>query len=158
MWVAVLFLVGVVLIFAEFLVPGGMLGVLGGISVIASMALGWYTMPEYGLIIFGGEFAGVVACIVLGLYLLSSTRLGGRLVLETTQEKSEGFSSPSQDAELVGKTATVQTALRPAGSIMLDNERIDAVSNGTFIDKGKTVEIVEVEGNRVVCEEVEQLV
>jgi membrane-bound serine protease (ClpP class) len=43
--------------------------------------------------------------------------------------------------------------LRPAGSIMVGNKRIDAVSNGIFIDAGKTVRVVEVEGHRVVCEE-----
>ena len=79
--------------------------------------------------------------------------MGEILVLKETMSAAEGYSGPSQDPELVGKTGTVFTSLRPAGTIMVDKKRIDAVSDGTFIDAGKTVSIILVEGNRVVVEE-----
>ncbi len=47
------------------------------------------------------------------------------------------------------------TDLRPAGIITLDNERIDAVSDGAFILRNKEVKILEVEGSRVVVREIE---
>jgi membrane-bound serine protease (ClpP class) len=89
----------------------------------------------------------------VGLFVIFKTPVGNAFVLKTKQDVSEGYSNFSIDAALVGQLAKVNTALRPAGSIMLDKKRIDAVSNGTFIDSGKTVRIVEVEGHRVVCEE-----
>ncbi|MEJ7157394.1 NfeD family protein, partial [Staphylococcus capitis] len=45
--------------------------------------------------------------------------------------------------------------LRPAGIIKLDDERIDAVSDGTFILRNRQVKILEVEGTRVVVREIE---
>ena len=154
MWIVIiLFVAGVTLLFSEFLLPGGFLGVIGGIMVIASVIVGWLTFPEYGLFIFGGEFVGVIIGLVLGFYVMSKTGARSHLVMGAEQVKSEGYFSPSEDPALVGQLATVQTALRPAGSIVYDGKRIDAVSDGTFIDAGNTVRIIEVEGHRVVCEE-----
>ena len=155
MWlVIILFVAGVTLLFSEFLLPGGFLGVLGGLLVIGSVILGWMRFPEYGLFIFGGEFAGVILGLVLGFYLMKKTGMYSRLVMGDEQAKEAGYFSPSEDPALVGQLATVQTALRPAGSIMYDGKRIDAVSDGTFIDAGKAVRVIEVEGHRVVCEEI----
>lgn len=155
MWVVVLlFAAGVALLFAEFLLPGAILGIIGGALIVASIVVGWMKFPEYGFFIFGGEAVGVVVVIMIGFYMISSTRLGGVLVMEEAQQKSEGYVSPSEDPALEGELAIVHTALRPAGSIMYQDRRIDAVSDGTFIDAGKTVRVIEVEGHRVVCEEV----
>jgi membrane-bound serine protease (ClpP class) len=152
--VIILFVAGVALIFAEFFVPGGALGVLGGLLVVGSIALGWYRFPEYGVLLFTGELGAVVVVVSIGLYLLFKTPLGDGLVLKAKQDVSEGYADFAQDQSLVGKLAKVHTTLRPAGSIMMGKTRIDAVSNGTFIDAGNTVRIVKVEGHRVVCEEV----
>jgi membrane-bound serine protease (ClpP class) len=46
------------------------------------------------------------------------------------------------------------TALRPAGTIVLDDERIDVVSEGSFIGKDKRVKIVKSEGARIVVREI----
>ncbi len=155
MWlVIILFVAGVTLLFSEFLLPGGFLGVVGGLMVIASVIVGWVKFPEYGLFIFGGEFIGVILGVALGFYVMSKSGMRTRLVMGSEQAKTEGYFSPSEDPALVGQLGTVQTALRPAGSIMFDGKRIDAVSEGTFIDAGKTVRVIEVEGHRVVCEEV----
>jgi membrane-bound serine protease (ClpP class) len=152
--VIILFIAGVALIFAEFFVPGGALGSLGALLVIGSITLGWYRFPEYGVIILVSELGGVVIAIALGLFALFKTPLGSGLVLTEKQDVESGFSDFARDTTLVGQLAKVHTTLRPAGSIMFGDERIDAVSNGTFIDAGKTVRIIEVEGHRVVCEEV----
>ena len=53
------------------------------------------------------------------------------------------------------KTAHTVTDLRPAGIITCDNDRIDAVSDGSFILRNRQVKILEVEGTRVVVREIE---
>lgn len=154
MWaIVILFVAGVALIFSEFFVPGGVLGIFGGLLVIGSIALGWYRYPDYGIWILTGEFAGVLVAVSIGLYLIFKTPLGSGLILKSGEGKEEGYANYERDPQLVGKLAKVHSTLRPAGSILLDGERIDAVSNGTFIEQGKTVRIIEVEGHRVVCEE-----
>ena len=41
-------------------------------------------------------------------------------------------------------------------AIELDGERIDVVSEGSYIDRGKNVTIVKVEGSRIVVRESEE--
>ncbi|MCC6486790.1 MAG: NfeD family protein, partial [Candidatus Hydrogenedentes bacterium] len=44
------------------------------------------------------------------------------------------------------------TALRPAGTIVVNGKRVSAVSTGDFISEGTAVRVVEAHGNRVVVE------
>lgn len=59
-------------------------------------------------------------------------------------------------AQLVGTTGEVACDLRPAGWMELGGERFDVVSEGAFIPKGASVRVIEVRGNRVVVERIEQ--
>ena len=153
MWIVLgLFVAGIVFIFSEFFIPGLIVGTLGVILLLVSTMYGWYLFPEYGLFIALGEFIGLVASIALGMYTMANTRLGNFMILNESQDSSEGWHAPAQDAALVGQEATVYTALRPAGKILVNGERVDAVSKGTFIDAEATVRVVEVEGSRVVVE------
>jgi membrane-bound serine protease (ClpP class) len=40
--------------------------------------------------------------------------------------------------------------LRPSGIACFDGERVDVVSDGTFIDAGQAIEAVQIDGNRIV--------
>ena len=42
------------------------------------------------------------------------------------------------------------SVLRPAGLAEFDGERIDVVSEGSFIDRGVKIKVAKVEGTRVV--------
>ena len=153
MWtVLILFLVGISLVVAEFIVPGAVLGILGGACILISVIYGWIQFPEYGLFIALGEFIGLFLGVIGGLYILSNTKVSRRLVMNKAQTKDEGFSSPGEDPALVGRYGTVYSALRPAGAIIVDGRRISAVSDGTFIDKDARVRVIDVEGYRVVVE------
>ena len=55
-------------------------------------------------------------------------------MLKDSTNSEAGYRSRDR-SHLVGQTARTVTDLRPAGIITLDNERIDAVSDGAFIKK-----------------------
>ena len=59
------------------------------------------------------------------------------------------FSGPEQD-RLVGRQGTVTRELRPAGTVVIDGEPVDVVSEGDYIEKGRQVTVVAVTGGRVV--------
>lgn len=67
-----------------------------------------------------------------------------------------GYVSTADRSELIGQHGLTITGLRPSGIIDLNNERIDVVSDGSFIDKDEEVEIIKVEGMRVVVKKVNQ--
>ena len=75
--------------------------------------------------------------------------------MDATDTES-GYVSNVNRVELLGRIAKTSTPLRPSGAIELDGERIDVVSEGSYIDKGKSVIIVKVEGSRIVVRESEE--
>lgn len=75
-------------------------------------------------------------------YTGASTRFAGRHV-------------PGPPAALVNRTGVAATDLRPAGIMDLDGERIDVVTEGAFVRRGTPLRVIEVAGNRIVVEPVE---
>jgi len=157
-WVLLLFIGGMVLILAEFILPGGILGIMGGVMFITSMGLGIYAYPEHVVPIVIGELVGAAVVITFGLFVVSKGGFARGLTLQESQYAEEGYVNLPTDASLIGAEGTVFSALRPSGTIIVGNERIDAVSDGVFIPKDAHVRVVEVHGNRVVVEPVDQAV
>ena len=56
--------------------------------------------------------------------------------------------------ELLGVEGEAMTELRPSGTMLINDERLDVVSEGSFILKGTRVKVVKVEGARIVVREV----
>ncbi len=154
-WVLLLFAGGVLLIFAEFFVPGLVLSTIGAIMVLTSIGLGIYSYPDYMLFIIVGELLGVGLGVLLGFWVISRTRAGNLLTLRDAQTAESGYVSAESDASLLGQEGKVLTALRPSGTIMVGDNRVDAVADGVFIEEKKRVRVVQVHGSRVVVEELE---
>lgn len=154
--VITLFIMAVILLFAEIFVPGLILGAIGLMLLIASIAVGWMQFPEYGLFIAISEILGAGVVVGIAMYLFFTGKTGVQVALESTQDAAAGWRSFDIDPSLVGSIGKAHTALRPAGTIFVGDQRLDAVSSGTYIDKGTRVKIVEIEGHRVVVERDEE--
>jgi membrane-bound serine protease (ClpP class) len=59
-----------------------------------------------------------------------------------------------RDQALVGRQGTTTTVLRPAGKAQIGEEFVDVVSDGPFISSGRPIEVISVEGTRVVVREI----
>ena len=151
-WIGLFFFAGIALILAEFFLPGLVAGILGGICVTISCGIALYWHPEDAVLIIVGEVVGVIVALVAGFALMAKSPLGRAMVLSHAQDPSQGWVSDASDENLVGKKGQVVTALRPAGSIMINGKKTGAVSTGDFIADGAWVKIIEVRGNRVVVE------
>lgn len=142
--------VGYILLLLEIFVPGGVLGVLGGLAVV------WGCVKAFGLGPLWG-FASIVLSIAVTIGLVVGflrSRAAKRLVLSSEEPKTwkaQNLHLP----DLVGVEGRTLSALRPAGLAELGEARVDVVADSEFIDAGVTVRVVEVEGNRVVVEAVE---
>lgn len=155
--VITLFVLGTILLFAEVFAPGLILGTLGVVMIVGSMGYGWYLYPEYGIFIVIGETALSSGIVIFGLYLMATGRGPINVSLDTSQNSDEGWRSYDVNPDLLGATGVAHTALRPAGTIVVNDERLDAVSSGNYIDRGTPILIVEIEGHRVVVEPLEQV-
>ncbi len=56
-------------------------------------------------------------------------------------------------AELIGKTGTAITDLRPAGKVEINGTRYDATSTGDFIPAGSQIKVVRYEAAQLYIEE-----
>ena len=92
----------------------------------------------------------LVASLAL-LRFLPRLPFGRRLILETGLPASEGYASaPESDSNWLGKSGIALSALRPAGIAEIENQRVDVVSDGEFIDSEAPIVVTRVDGNRIV--------
>ena len=156
-WISItLFLIGIGLLIAEMFEPGfGLFGIFGVISLIGCIFVTAQTVTE-GIMLTAFFF--VILLIMLGifLFLVSKGKLPGKLILKESESRTDGYSGTRDLNEFVGKVGVVTSICRPVGNVDFSGVKLEVVSRGEFIEKGKTVEVIEVEGNRVVVKEVSE--
>ena len=76
------------------------------------------------------------------------------LVLRTELGSDKGYNSAAKEdySEYLGQTGVALTVLRPAGTAMIENKRLDVVSVGDFIEVDVPIQVINVEGSKVMVE------
>ena len=149
----ILFIMGLALLLLEFFVPGGIVGIIGGALIIISLLFAGASITHMAYSIIIAMFIAVIGMVILMKFFGKKLHVFNKLVLRDATTTEEGYVSNTNRVELIGRIGEAVTPLRPAGVIIVDNERIDAVSEGSYIDKGKQVEVIKVEGSRIVVRE-----
>jgi membrane-bound serine protease (ClpP class) len=80
--------------------------------------------------------------------------LFNRMILFDSAKKEDGYVSNVNRTDLLGKEGIALTVLRPSGTAVFNNERIDVVSEGGFIDQNAKITVIKVEGVRIVVRQV----
>jgi len=155
-------LTGLALILLEVLViPGFGIAGLGGIGL---MIYGLYLLllPDIPVSeeVLGqamdGFLIGLVGAVI-GLVLLAKlmikTKFWEQLTAPDTQKKEDGYSNTLGWESLQGETGIADTDLHPSGWVRVKDQRIFVVSEGEFIEEGKEIKILSVDGNRVLVRE-----
>lgn len=141
-------ILGMCLIVVEVFLPGfGLPGVSGialvGVGVVlVNMHFGATTAVGALLVIIA--VLAVIISWVLRYAAHSKTR--SELFLHDKDELHE----QGDMHVLVGKTGTTTSVLRPAGIGDFDGVRLNVVTEGGFIERGEPIEIVSVDGSRIV--------
>lgn len=163
-----IFLLGLVLMLLEvFVIPGfGVAGILGILFMLGGIGLATFDrIPQSGeeWMLFGTrvtQYVGALFGAVLVAYILArylpNIPYANRLMLQPPPEVTEVPELPgaAEAASLLGAIGTSATPLRPAGMAQFGDRYIDVVSEGSFIDSGARIQVVEVEGTRIVVKEV----
>ena len=155
-------LTGLALILLEVLViPGFGIAGLGGIGL---MIYGLYLLllPDIpvGEEVLGQAMdgfliglVGAVIGVVLLAKLMIKTKFWEQLTAPDTQKKEDGYSNTFGWESLQGETGISDTDLHPSGWVRVKDQRIFVVSEGEFIEEGKEIKILSVDGNRVLVRE-----
>jgi membrane-bound ClpP family serine protease len=172
-WLAVLlFILGLLLIGIEvFILPGhGVCGVSGAVLTVGGLALvafGHWPQTSEDWLGFGqklGPFsAGIIASVIaafIAVRYLKHIPFLNRLVLKPPHEAAADGEAPPAEATqpelaaLLGAIGVAATPLRPAGKTKFGDQFVDVVAEGLYVAPGARVQVIEIEGNRVVVKEV----
>ena len=141
---------GFIFVGIEMVVPGfSVPGISGIVCLIAGVFLLADTVME-------GFFITVIVLALLGilmavmLYLLSKGKFRSPIILEEEQKSTEGYLSSSDLKYLLGKKGVAMTDLRPTGVGQIDGINFDVISEGNYISAGEPVEIIKVEGSKLI--------
>jgi len=148
--IILLFALGVVCLFFEVVVPGAVLGIVGGIFMLAGCGVAF---SEFGAA--GGAIAVVAAVLLLGLtfyvefVLLPKTRLGKKMFLE---QAVHGVSQPlpAQAKEIVGLAGETLTTLAPSGYVRVGDQKYEAFSQSGLVPKGAAVKVTGLDNFRLI--------
>ena len=150
----ILFLVGMILLMVEiFVLPGfGIAGALGLIGILASIGMAFGSVLSA---LTSLSIALVAAVLFIAIFWKRFTRSGAwrKLVLSTREDKELGYRGPKVYTDLVGKHGVSLTPLRPSGTVLVDGDRYDVVSDGGFLGKDVSIIVTKIEGTRVVVRE-----
>lgn len=152
----ILFGVGVILLLIEILVPGfGIFGIIGIGAIIGSMVLASYSTAN---ILISLLIAAVLTIIMSVLFFKYVGYRGPlkKVILTDSIKTEEGYVSNVTRQDMVGKEGEALTVLRPSGTAIFGNERLDVVSEGGYIGQGRKVKIVATAGSRIVVREVNE--
>ncbi|MFJ8063053.1 nodulation protein NfeD [Psychrobacillus sp. NPDC096426] len=150
----IIFVIGVLLIIAEFFLPGGISGILGAAAIIFSIILAGGNIVQMSIAVLIALTVAIMGMVIIMKFFGKRLKAFNKIILSDATTTEQGYVSNENRIDLIGKVAVTMTALRPAGTIRIDNERIDAVSDGSFVAKDKHVTIIKVEGSRIVVREV----
>lgn len=151
---AILFAAGLLLLIVEAFMPG--FGIAGGTGLVL-LIIGIITTarnPTEALVMV------IILILIIGIMVAITLRsakkglIAKRLILHSAARHEEGFSTSEDTTGLIGRTGITLTVLRPSGSAEFDDDRMDVVSEGVYIDKGTKVRIIRTEGRRIVVEPV----
>jgi membrane-bound serine protease (ClpP class) len=159
-----LFVIGIILLAVEiFVVPGfGIAGIGGILLIMASLFMAlistdpFINMEDVSMAIVQLTVAlvlAVVLLIILAKFLPKSKRFS-TLILSEEQRAELGFVSYPSEKELIGKEGIALTTLRPAGSAEIDGKKYDVMADWEYIESGKPIKVLRVEGIKVVVREI----
>jgi len=150
----ILFVLGIILIAAEFFLAGGIAGLLGTVAVIGSIIMAGGNFVNMAISIIIALFLSVLLTIIMLKVFGKRMNIFKKLILTDSTNTESGYVSNVNRLELIGREGITVTPLRPSGTVKMDDERLDVVAEGSFIENNTKVKVVKVEGSRIVVREI----
>ena len=148
--IILLFAVGLILLAAEVIVPGGILGGIAALMMLGGCAIAYSRFGSSG-----GAIALATALVLIGItlflefYVLPRTRLGRRAFLDSEINATSAALGPEAQ-QLIGAKAEAITLLSPSGYIRVNGKRYEGFSQSGQISPGATLQVVGADNFRLI--------
>jgi membrane-bound serine protease (ClpP class) len=150
-WFVILVLAGLLLIGLEIFIPGGIIGTLGVLAMIAAIILaftGDFMSHTAAMVTTFGLMALTGFSIYAWLKYFPKSRAGKDIFLSQTMAGSSSLTEANH--ALLGQSGVAVSVLKPSGYARIGNKEYDVITEGTLINKEDPVTVVKVEGSRIV--------
>lgn len=155
MWLGGLFAVGILMIILDGkVINDGIIGLIGVVIVLTTVAI---AAPDWVLAIYSmvGVVLGTISSLSL-LKVLPKRNMWDKVALLDRMTSEQGYNSLNENYQsLLNKEGKTSTVLRPSGSITIDEIEYSAISQGKWIEKDMPIKVVQVDGTKIVVEEIE---
>ena len=134
------------------LLNDGTLGVIGLIGMITSVIIAAPNLYAGLYAVLGVIIGGALSFLFLKVF--KRRNMWSKIMLKDRLTAEAGYSSLNEEyKQLIGKSGVTKTDLRPVGTIEIEGKEYSAISNATWIKKDTVVQIVEVDGTRILVKE-----
>jgi membrane-bound ClpP family serine protease len=143
-----LIIIGIMLLLLELLViPGfGITGILGIASLIGGVVLAYTSLgATAGHLTLFSSLAGCG----IALWIIMRSKTWNRLSLKTNIDDKVDV-LPEQKGIQAGNSGVALTRLAPMGKIRVNNVDVEATSREGIINTGQTVEVVKIDGTKII--------
>jgi membrane-bound ClpP family serine protease len=153
-WAMILLGLGLVCLVLEFFIPSsGMLGLLCGLTLIGSIVMGFMSGTNTGAVLMLGILLVVPAVLFAAVQYWPDTAMGKMILVPRPSHPDEVL--PETHAyrglrELVGKRGVAKSVMLPGGIVQVEGKSYDAVSEGTVIEAGQRVVVVQISTQRLI--------
>lgn len=152
---AVLQLLGYAVVIAEIFIPS--------MGLLSAIALGIFAYSLYlvytGISINAGVVLTILDMVLVPVFVILGMKVMARssLALQRQLSKEDGIVSQKEDLKAyLNQEGTAVTDLRPSGSALINECRLDVVTDGEYIESGSSVVVTQVAGNRIIVEKTEE--
>jgi len=141
----------VLAIVAELFTPSfGLLTIVAVGLLCGSVALGFRSSPTVGFVMTGVNLTLLPTAIYLGMQILKRSNFMLKDAIQAEAPPAKTETRPVH--ELIGLQGTALTMLRPSGTAQIGEKRIDVVTEGKFVEAGKAIKVIKVDGGNVIVE------
>jgi membrane-bound serine protease (ClpP class) len=150
----ILLVCGIMLLAIEVFVPGGVLGTLGTIALLGAIVIAFMAFgAKNGFLAAIGIVVLAAVLLVVWLNIFPKTGIGKKLTL--SQDGKAFKSGSDKTRQLLHAEGITLTELHPSGLAEFDGQRVDVVTNGSYIARQRPVKVIAVRGNHITVAETE---
>ncbi len=144
--VIALFVVGLLLLGFEVIVPGAVLGFAAVVAFLAGVVVAWIEHGAAGgLLALSAALFAVFALLYFEFRILPRTRIGRRMFLEKAVDGASQPPVAARASDVVGREALAVTALGPTGIVEVNGRRYEARCDSGFAETGARLRVARVE-------------
>jgi membrane-bound serine protease (ClpP class) len=126
----------------------GVITLFAASCAVGSCILAFQKANGWGAAFIGFNVVGMIGSFAVAFRLLPKSPLA----IGSSQVEAAKNVSGDEFQKLLGATGVAFTDLRPGGTAMIGERKVDVVAQGAYIDQGAKIKVLKVEGTKVVVE------